>query len=335
MRATDGWMSDANLPEPPSALEDEALAWVVRLHSGHASGQDRRACAAWQNISPAHQRAFREASTLWDEIGSMDSPRRSPSPTMRPADFKNRRWLRRQRWGLVACFFVLTIAWFAWQPLLNQFRLQTAEHRTAVGRQEQVSLQDDTRLLLNSDTALNVAFSPQQREISLLKGEAAFTVAPDSARPFTVRSQDTFITALGTQFTVLVRNDSVRVTVLEHAVLVSSPHRPTETDLVVREGQQIAYSLAEGWSATRSVNVNQVSAWQRGKMIFESQPLWTVVEDLNRYRHGHIFILNPSLRTLPVTGVFEINDPDAALRVIEQTLGIRDTNLGPYFLFLH
>jgi transmembrane sensor len=70
-------------------------------------------------------------------------------------------------------------------------------------------------------------------------------------------------------------------------------------------------------------------------MIFQAQPLGAVVADLNRYRRGHIFILNPSLRSLPVTGVFEIDDPDSALRVIEQTLGIRDTALSPYFLFLH
>lgn len=70
-------------------------------------------------------------------------------------------------------------------------------------------------------------------------------------------------------------------------------------------------------------------------MIFDAQALGAVVADLNRYRHGHIFILNPSLRTLPVTGVFEINDPDAALRIIEHTLSIRDTNLSSYFLFLH
>jgi transmembrane sensor len=104
---------------------------------------------------------------------------------------------------------------------------------------------------------------------------------------------------------------------------------------VVQEGQQISYSPDEGWSTPQSVDANQTSAWQRGKMIFQAQPLGAVVADLNRYRRGHIFILNPSLRSLPVTGVFEIDDPDSALRVIEQTLGIRDTALSPYFLFLH
>lgn len=336
MRATDGWMSDANPPQSPSALEDEALAWVVRLHSGHASDQEVRACEAWQHVSPAHQRAFREASTLWEEIGSVGPPRHSSSQTVRPADSHRRRWWPRlRRWSLVACAFLLTIGWLSWEPLLNQFRLQTAQHRTAVGQQEQVVLQDGSQLVLNTDTALNVVFSPQGREVYLLKGEAAFSVAPDSMRSFTVRSQDTATTALGTKFVVQTQSDWVTVTVSEHAVQVSSPNSTTSSPIVIREGQQISHLTDGGWGAAQSVDANQASAWQRGKMIFQAQPLGAVVADLNRYRHGHIFILNPSLRSLPVTGVFEINDPDAALRVIEQTLGIHDTTLSPYFLFVH
>lgn len=329
-------MSDANPPQSPSALEDEALAWVVRLHSGHASDQEVRACEAWQRVSPAHQRAFREASTLWEEIGSIGPTRRSPPRTVRPADSYSRHgWPRLRRWSLVACVFLLTIGWFSWEPLFPQFRLWMAQHQTAVGQQAQIVLQDGSQLMLNTDTALNVVFSPQRREVYLLKGEAAFTVAPDSTRSFTVRTQGAATTALGTKFVVQTRSDSVTVTVSEHAVQVSSPNSPTASPRMVREGQQVSYSTDGGWSAARSVDANEVSAWQRGKMIFHAQPLGTVVADLNRYRHGHIFILNPSLRSLPVTGVFETHDPDAALRVIEQTLGIRDTTLSPYFVFLH
>lgn len=328
-------MSDATPPQSPSSLEDDALAWVVRLHSGHTSDQDRRACEAWQRVSPAHQHAFLEASTLWEEIGHANPTLPSTSRIVRPAGSPSPRWRPRlRRWSLVACF-ILAIGWFSWEPLLDQFRFQTAHHRTAVGQQEQVVLQDGTQLMLNTDTALNVVFSPQRREVDLLKGEAAFAVTPDSTRPFTVRSQDTAATALGTKFVVQTRNDSVTVTVSEHAVQVSSLNSHAALHVVVREGQQISYSTNGGWSTPQSVDANQTSAWQRGKMIFQAQPLGAVVADLNRYRHGHIFILNPSLRSLPVTGVFEIDDPDSALRVIEQTLGIRDTALSSYFLFLH
>ena len=306
--------------QPPSSLEDEALAWVARLHSGHATDQDRRACEAWQHVSPSHAEAFQNASHLWEELGHAGSRRRPRA--------------RLRRWSLICCVLLL-IGWFSWEPFLQQVRLQTAHHRTAVGQQEPFVLPDGSRLVLNTDTALNVLFSAQQREILLLKGEAAFAVAPDPARPFTVRSHDTATTALGTRFVVHTGTDSVTVTVTEHAVQLSSSKTSWSSPGVLQEGQQISYSANAGWSAAHAVDPAQVAAWQRGKIIFDAQPLGAVVADLNRYRHGHIFILNPALRSLPVTGVFEINDPDAALRIIEQTLGIRDTQLSPYFLFLH
>lgn len=328
-------MSDANSPQSPASLEDEALAWIVRLHAGHATDQDRRACEAWQQLSPAHQRAFREASSLWEEVGQVDSARRSLSGIGQPATSQSRRWWPRlRRWSLVACV-LLTIGWFSWKPLFNQVHVLAAHHRTAVGQQEQVVLQDGSQIMLNTDTALNVVFSSQRREVFLLKGEAAFAVAPDSTRPFSVRSGDTVITALGTKFVIQTRGDLITVTVTEHAVEVASSNSLTTSPIIVREGRQISYSTHGGWGLAQPIDTHQVSAWQRGKMIFQAQPLGAVVADLNRYRHGHIFILNPSLRSRPVTGVFEINDPDAAIRVIERTLGIRDTNLNPYFMFLH
>lgn len=328
-------MSDAIPPQSPSSIDDEALEWVVRLHSGQASDQDQRACEAWQHLSPAHQLAFRNASHLWDEVGQLGPPWGAASQTMPAAGAQPHRWRPRLRqWSLVASVF-LALGYFTWEPLLTHVHLQTAQHRTAVGQQQQVLLEDGTRVMLNTDTAFNVVFSPQRRDIHLLNGEAAFAVARDPTRPFTVQSQNITTTALGTKFVVQRHQESVTITVSEHAVQISSSIIPTTPSMVVQEGQQISYSPEQGWSSTRAVDADQASAWQRGKMIFEAQPLGAVIADLNRYRHGHIFILNPSLRALPVTGVFEIADPDAALRIIEQALSIRDTSLSPYFLFLH
>jgi transmembrane sensor len=104
---------------------------------------------------------------------------------------------------------------------------------------------------------------------------------------------------------------------------------------VVRQSEQISYSAEAGLGLAHAVDANAIAAWQRGKMIFEAQPLAAVVEELNRYRAGRIMILNPALRSLNVTGVFDIGDPDATLRMIEQTLRIHDTTLTPYLVLLH
>jgi transmembrane sensor len=85
----------------------------------------------------------------------------------------------------------------------------------------------------------------------------------------------------------------------------------------------------------RRIDLGKETAWQRGKVIFEAQSLATVIEELNRYRPGRIMILNPALRALKVTGLFDVADPDAALRMIQHTIPIRHTNLTPYLVLLH
>ena len=328
-------MSDAIPPQSASSLEDEALEWVVRLHTGHVSDRDRRACEAWQRLSPAHQLAFHDAEALWKGIGHVGTAQRSPAQATRPARLDHYRWWPQlRRWSLVACVLLAT-GWFLWDPLLNQYRVQTADHRTGIGQQEQIVLQDGTGVMLNTDTALNVAFSPERREVRLLRGEAAFTVTPDRDRPFIVHSGDVTTRALGTQFVVRRHPHSITVTVSEHAVQVSTSRTDTEMPRVLTEGQQASYSEEGGWTPPQAIDSNQLSAWQRGKLIFEDQLLGTVIEELNRYRPGRILILNPALRTLNVTGVFDLTDPDAALRMIQRTLRIHETSLGPYLVLLH
>ncbi len=328
-------MSDAISPQSASSLEDEALEWVVRLHTGHASDQDRLACDAWKGLSPAHQLAFCNAEALWKEIGHVGTAQRSPARGGRPVRlYPHPWWPRLRRWSLAACLLFVT-GWFLWEPLLHQYRLQAAHRRTGVGQQEQIVLQDGTLVILNTGTALDVVYSPERREIRLLAGEAAFAVTADRDRPFLVHSGGVTTRALGTQFVVRRHPDAITVTVSEHAVQVVTSPIGNERPLVLNEGQQASYSKERGWSLPHTVDVNQLSAWQRGKLIVEDESLGRVIEELNRYRPGRILILNPALRTLKVTGVFDLTDPDSALRMIQHTLRIHETSLSHYLVILH
>ncbi len=71
------------------------------------------------------------------------------------------------------------------------------------------------------------------------------------------------------------------------------------------------------------VDVDAATAWQRGKLIFNRRPLENVVAELQRYRTGRIVILGDRLKTLEVTGVFDLDDTDRILRTIEETTKAR------------
>jgi len=328
-------MPDRTSQNSPSSLHEEALAWLVRLHSGHASESDRHAFQAWRTHSTAHRLAAQEAEILWRNLGELGSSRR-------PLDFPTAPVPRRSRqasilraiWATAACI-LLVIGWFAPEQLVGWFTNALADHHTGVGQQQVVTLQDGSRIHLNSDSTVNVTYTDRERTVRLLKGEAAFTVSPDARRPFLVQSGDLRSRALGTAFVVRLHQDAVTVTVTEHAVHLSTASGNDSSPLVLREGEQASYTTTAGLSPARPVDPRLIAAWQRGKLIVETTPLAEVVDELNRYRSGRIMIVNPTLRPLKVTGLFDISDPDAALRMIEDTLRIHHTALTSYLILLH
>jgi transmembrane sensor len=69
-------------------------------------------------------------------------------------------------------------------------------------------------------------------------------------------------------------------------------------------------------------------------LVFEDRPLGQVIADVNRYRPGRIYITDEALLTLPVSGIFNIREPDSILKVIQQTLPVRITELTSYLVLL-
>ncbi len=79
--------------------------------------------------------------------------------------------------------------------------------------------------------------------------------------------------------------------------------------------------------AAEQIDANAETAWRRGKLIFNRRPLGDVVADIERYRRGKIVVVRNDLDSLEVTGVFDLADPEALLRVIEDTLPVRIARL--------
>ena len=83
------------------------------------------------------------------------------------------------------------------------------------------------------------------------------------------------------------------------------------------------------------VNIEHATAWRRGKLIFRNKPLGEVVAALGRYHHGYVTFVSSELRTRPVTGVFNVDDPLAALDEIETALGIHAVYLSNNLIILY
>lgn len=322
-------------------LEEEAVAWVVRLTSGDVTESDRRAVQVWRYLSPVHDRAFQKVERLWvgveplrnhllaaEEWATPGSTTSSVLSTERSMKRKGGRhpWVQ---WGAIAASIgtiAITLALTS-----DVLPLLWADARTGTGEQLTVPLNDGSRVFLNTQAAVSVHYSTGIRRVDLLAGEAAFLVAKDPARPFVVHTQDGQVRAVGTEFLVHKTSEAVVVTVTEGVVDVSAPGAHVSSPTRVSAGQRVRYS-SSGVSQVEPVDLHAVTAWQRGKLIFEATSLTTVVEEINRYRLGRVVLLSDTLADHRVSGVFDLDRLDTAVTTIEQTLPVTTVRLTNRFV---
>ena len=103
---------------------------------------------------------------------------------------------------------------------MSQFRSTNGKYATDIGEQQTVRLSDGSEIRLNTNTLVEVNYLDGNRNIHLYKGEAHFDVAHDPEKPFTVKARKGEIRALGTVFSVRVKNNRVNVIVEEGTVRI-------------------------------------------------------------------------------------------------------------------
>ena len=305
--------------EPSRRLSDEAIDWLVRLGSGRATPKDRLTFLRWRQRSAAHEAAAVEAETLLRAVGETrqaDQLRRHGEP-LSPAGVRRRPIGRRILFAGAAAASLAVVA--VALPSLGPLSALYADHATGVGGRKRVALADGSIAVLNTATAVSVDYSGKERRVVLHDGEALFEVAKDAARPFIVVAGDVEVRAVGTAFVVRLKEACEHVTVSEGTVAVKVGGRPP---IRVEAGQRLGVGDGDRFKLG-TVDIDAVTAWQRGKLIFNRRPLESVVAELQRYRAGRIVILGDRLKALEVTGVFDLDDTDRILRTIEETTKAR------------
>lgn len=332
-------------------LEARAAWYVARLYSGEMTGMEEDDLMAWVEASPSHHRAYSEALALWDaagelcgdtKIAAVAGPRRTPVGG----------WRARGGWIAAAVVFLAVavtlsvISYF--DPWGKGQRL--ASYQTAIGEQRLVSLEDGSRVMLNTGSRVLIDYTRGERRIILDFGEVFFEIEKDPNRPLTVATNGRLITVLGTKFSVRLAGGGVKVTVLEGVVAVGkeenrfplkegqahsgSPDlRPGEhsrlrllagPDDVILPAGTVATFARDGEQIIETVGaaVERQQSWRSGAVRFENEPLYQVVAELNRYSKAKILIEDDAIVNLPISGVFRLERVDVILDALEDVIPI-------------
>ncbi|WDZ94710.1 FecR domain-containing protein [Herbaspirillum sp. WKF16] len=311
-------MSAAAVAQPRRVIE-EAARWLVKVHEGAMSEQDRLALQAWRAQDREHERAWQAADSLARAMGSVP-------PQLGMAVLEGAR--RRQRRAMVKTLAVLLAAapggWLAWRHGgADWAAAQRADYRTATGERRAIVLEDGSRVVLNTGSALDIVYTAQRRTLILREGEIMVQTGKDAAgRDFFVQTRHGAIRALGTRF--LVRREaggeSSSVAVLEHAVEVRALLAQAAAPAVrVEAGQGLRFT-AEAVAAPQSLP-RGAGAWVDGMLVADKMRLDDFLAELTRYRSGVIHCL-PEVAALKVSGVFRIDDTGQALAALQETLPV-------------
>lgn len=311
----------------------QAIEWLLARHSDAWSAADQQALEAWLAADEEHRRQYRQMEALWrdmDAFKPLDFPQRqaarqyrpptgldnvvnfpgyTPAPNPPPTHTQARpekAWLKS---GLsLAASLALALG------LYGYCHVGAGHYRTAIGEQRHISLGDGSEIVLNTGSELSVELGFFQRRVSLIRGEALFSVAHNPLRPFSVTAANGQIRDIGTRFNVHLTNKRVDVAVLEGEVDIATGE---QTPVALGAGQAASYA-ADGRVQTATLNHPQaVTAWEQGKLIFAAQPLTEVLAQIARYHPVEFQIADPKLADLKISGSFKAANLPLLLQTLE------------------
>ncbi|MCW6533644.1 FecR domain-containing protein [Sphingomonas sp. MMSM24] len=312
-------------------LEEKAQDLAERALASDATAGDAAAMYAFGRLSAAHARAVAEAIELHSRLRSAcDALKSDPDIVARTAWAKTwheppaRRAIGRRAFltGAVAASaagLVMAYSPLGLWPSLEEMR---ADYRTGAGERRTVAIAQGLQVELNTRTAFARRPDDMAYRLRLIAGEVAVD-AHGLPRPVLVETSHGRASTRDGQFSARLLDKGLCITCVAGAVTVQAAQQAA---LRLVRGQQTVLD-GDATPAIVSVDPEMTSAWRRGALIFNGQPLAEVVGELNRYWSGRIVLTNSALGSRKVNGIFQLDRLANAPVQIGNLTRARVTNL--------
>lgn len=227
---------------------------------------------------------------FWDQTDhTADAGTRKSWKTFRKKAGMQGKTIRIQRlrvWQSVAAIFLvisLSAVYTAYKFRKDSSSADLIEQYVPIAATERLVLPDGSEVHLNSGSLLLYPeeFTGNNRSV-YLSGEANFKVKQDKEKPFIIKSNDFRVTVLGTEFDMLAypEDSLVRVTLLRGSVEASYNNLGEHT--ILSPNQQLVYNKTSGSSYIQHPDIEDVTAWQRGEIVFKGTTLNEIITVLKR-----------------------------------------------------
>jgi len=341
-------MSDSLDCDDP--IEEIAAYWLTQRDEGFSIVQ-KRDFERWCRADPRHAAAVARLDAACALLDKMPLLRAELLPVLdfpvKPRAIAPEKIVPVLRvvFAMAAALMLSAFGWWQWgRPL------PTAQfYATSTGGYERVVLADGSAIELNANSDVRVDLLPNERRVALVKGEAHFTVAHDTTRPFIVSAHDVAVRAVGTAFNVRLASSAVEVLVTEGKVAVSDAagsalgagpangERESRHGLPASAGSVILSANERAFIATAPAStpaaaraavapvfekiapeaLREALSWQERKLVFAEKPLREVIAQFNRRNRMQLVLGDSTLAERPVGGTFAADNVEGFVRLLE------------------
>lgn len=301
-----------------TTVRDDAARWFVRLQEPAIDADEQQRFDAWLNQHPQHRDEFQLLQGLWSAADLLPAPRLKALVETPPTRRQRRPLLR---YAVAASVLAVALGLGLFSGL-NHPGGYRAEFATALGERKHVALPDGSVIDLNSRSRLQVRYEKERRVIELSEGEAMFSVAHDTSRPFVVETGNGKVTVTGTRFDVRRDIAQTRVAVEQGTVKVQGRDAADDQFINLTAGLGTSVDAQGKVAAAYAVNPAELTAWRSGKLVFNNASLSEVAAEVSRYREKPLTVANPTVASLRLTSVFKSDNTDALLKALPSILPV-------------
>lgn len=304
----------------------ESAEWFIKLRDDDLDAQVYLDWQRWLGASDANRQSFALAESSWKALDKL------PVPSLKYKKYGRLHRILPYAASIAASLIIAFSIGIFYQHDSAAPVTATTTYQTARAEHKNLVLDDGSVINLGARSIINVNYDALRRQITLVRGEAVFSVTKDKDRPFIVQTGKGTVTAIGTKFNILANAGNVTVTVLEGIVEVN-PYLGKESSAKaalprVKAGKSVSYANNGSISQIVESNIEAAISWEKGLLVRVDTPLSSVIEDVNRYSPREIIIGDNSLGDIRFTGTVLSNGIDNWLRGLSVAYPIKVLDSG-------
>jgi ferric-dicitrate binding protein FerR (iron transport regulator) len=294
---------------PDSDHEEFWQEWC-RLHPEKVETIDEARRVLFNLGLPHYQLPELSISTLWSAIQADIQPENTKKVIIRKSKF----------WYIAASILILMgVSYGFWS---QQSSLMT--YRTAYGETREITLPDQSKVILNSNSTLEFEDNWSQksaREI-YVSGEAFFSVIHlEDDQPFKVfTGKGVAIEVLGTEFNVYHREDNTKVVLSSGAITLSFPMKDNEGKILMKPNELVEFK--ESKYKKKEVNAADYVSWTKKVLNLDETSLGEMIQKAKDNYGIEVKVADEALLIQTASGSMPITDADAFMNQISKIFNV-------------